>query len=187
MASEPLQQLRRNALMNLLRFDEASQARYAARVMISRLTQDVLRHYPQIYHACHLTHPRGRTNRYKLTDKDIVLLGHLDPTTPMLAGPLARHLGIGAPALSAQLQRLEERGYLSRRARPRDRRQVELRLTPLGAEAMATTSILDPGRVTALLVQLTPSERTRAVRGLALLARAARQLQVKYPKQKKPA
>lgn len=155
--------------------------------MITRLTQDVLRHYPQIYHACHLTHPRGRTNRYKLTDKDLVLLGHLDLIVPLLAGSLARHIGVGSPALSAHIQRLEERGYLSRRARLRDRRQVELRLTKLGAEAMATTSILDPGRVTALLVQLTPTERARAVRGLALLARAARQLQEKYPKQRKPA
>ena len=120
--------------------------------MITRFTQDVLRHYPQIYLACHLEHPRARTNRFRLTDKDIVLLGHLDRTTPMLAGQLARHLGVGAPALSAQLQRLELRDYLSRSVRPRDRRHVELRLTPLGAEALATTSILDPGRVTALLV-----------------------------------
>jgi DNA-binding MarR family transcriptional regulator len=153
--------------------------------MITRFTQDVLRHYPQIYLACHLEHPRARTNRFHLTDKDIVLLGHLDRTTPMLAGQLARHLGVGAPALSAQLQRLELRDYLSRSVRPRDRRHVELRLTPLGAEALATTSILDPGRVTALLAQLKPQERARAVRGLALLAQAARRLQFKFPKPKK--
>jgi DNA-binding MarR family transcriptional regulator len=153
--------------------------------MILRLTQDVLRHYPQIYLACHLEHPRARTNAFRLTDKDIVLLGHLDHDAPMLAGPLARHLGVGAPALSAQLTRLAARGFIARRPRPRDRRHVELRLTALGAEAMATTSILDPGRVTALLVQLKPAERARAVRGLALLAQAARQLQFKYPKQRK--
>lgn len=153
--------------------------------MILRFTQDVLRHYPQIYLACHLTHPRARTNEFRLTDKDIVLLGHLDHDTPMLAGALARHLGVGAPALSAQVARLEARGYLSRGAGRRDRRQVELRLTALGAEAMASTSILDPGRVTALLAQLKPAERARAVRGLALLAQAARQLQFKYPKQRK--
>ncbi|MEY2877870.1 MAG: hypothetical protein RLZZ15_250 [Verrucomicrobiota bacterium] len=153
--------------------------------MILRLTQDVLRHYPQVYFACHLAHPRPRTNEFRLTDKDIVLLGHLDHDAPMLAGPLARHLGVGAPALSAQLQRLEARGYLTRLPRPRDRRQIELRLTALGAEAVATTSILDPGRVTALLVQLKPADRGRAVRGLALLAQAARQLQFKYPRQRK--
>lgn len=153
--------------------------------MILRFTQDILRHYPQIYLACHLVHPRARTNAFHLTDRDIVLLGHLEHDTPMLAGELARHLGVGAPALSAQIRRLEARGYLDRRAGRRDRRHVELRLTALGAEAMASTSVLDPGRVTALLAQLTPADRTRAVRGLALLAQAARQLQFKYPKRRK--
>lgn len=152
--------------------------------MILQQTRDVLRHYPQIYLACHLEHVRPRSNKFRLTDKDVVLLGHLDLTAPVLAGPLARHLGLGAPALSAQLQRLQTRGFLTRRPRPSDRRAIELHLTPLGAEALATTSILDPGRITALLVQLTPRRRAQAVRGLALLAQAARQLQLKYPKKK---
>jgi DNA-binding MarR family transcriptional regulator len=151
--------------------------------MIRQHTRDVLRHYPQIYFACHLEHTRARTNQFRLTDKDIVLLGHLDLDSPVNATPLARHLGVGASTLTAQLQRLEALGYLSRKASPRDRRHAELRLTPLGADAMATTSILDPGRVAALLVQLKPAERARAVRGLALLAGAARRLQLKYPKQ----
>ena len=43
--------------------------------MMLRFTQDVLRHYPQIHLACHLAHPRARTNTFHLTDKDIVLLG----------------------------------------------------------------------------------------------------------------
>lgn len=153
--------------------------------MTLRLTQEVLRHYPQIYFACHLEHVRARSNQFRLTDRDVVLLGHLDRYEAILVGMLARHLGLGAPALSAQLQRLETRGFLARRPASRDRRHIELRLTALGAEAMATTSILDPGRVTALLVQLKPAERARAVRGLALLTRAARQLQLKYPKQRR--
>jgi DNA-binding MarR family transcriptional regulator len=150
--------------------------------MIRRLTRDVLRHYPQVYLACHLEHTRARTNRHRLTDKDVVLLGHLDEAAPIHAGRLARHLGVGSSTLSAQIQRLEQQGHLTRTPDPRDRRNVDLRLTTRGAEAMATTSILDPGRVTALLAQLSPSERTLAVGGLALLARAGRQLQLKYPK-----
>jgi DNA-binding MarR family transcriptional regulator len=154
--------------------------------MIRRLTDDVLRHYPQIYLACHLEHTRARTNRFRLTDKDVVLLGHLDVDAPLRAGRLARHLGIGSSTLSAQLQKLEQAGYLTRTPHARDRRNIDLRLTSLGAEAMATTSILDSNRVTALLVQLAPAERARAVAGLAALARAARQLQFKYPKPRKP-
>jgi DNA-binding MarR family transcriptional regulator len=152
--------------------------------MIRRLTRRILRHYPQIYLACHVAHTRARTNRFALTDKDVVLLGHLDEHTPLRAGPLARHLGIGAPALSAQLARLERLGYIVRTPHVRDRRRVDLLLAPLGAEALATTSILDPGRVTALLMQLSPEKRAAAVEGLALLAAAARRLQLKHPKRR---
>jgi len=147
--------------------------------MLRRLTHRLLRHYPQIYLACHVAHTRARTNRFGLTDRDVVLLGHLDEQAPLRAGPLARHLGIGAPALSAQLQRLAKLGYLTRTPAARDRRRLDLLLTPRGAEALATTSILDPNRVNALLLQLSPAQRTSAVDGLALLAMAARRLQLK--------
>jgi DNA-binding MarR family transcriptional regulator len=151
--------------------------------MLRQLTRDVLRHYPQIYFACHLEHTRARTNPHRLTDKDIVLLGHLDEREPIRAGRLAKHLGIRPSTLTAQMQRLENLGHLRRAPSARDRRQVDLRLTAAGAEALAATSILDPGRVNLLLMTLSPSERTLAVGGLDLLARAARQLQLKNPKQ----
>lgn len=150
--------------------------------MIRRLTRDVLRHYPQIYFSCHLEHTRARTNENGLADRDIVLLGHLDEREPMSPGLLARHLGIQPSTLSAQLQHLEKLGHLVRRPQPDDRRQLGLLITKKGADALAATSILDPGRVTVLLMQLSPEERVLAVGGLALLARASRQLQLKYPK-----
>lgn len=155
--------------------------------MIRSLTRDVLRHYPQIYFACHVEHTRARHNPHRLTDRDIVLLGHLDEKQPMRAGRLARHLGVGASTLTAQLQSLQRRGLITRRVSEEDRRQVNLHLTRTGSDAMAATSILDPGRVNLLLIALTPAERTLAVGGLALLARAARQLQLRNPKQKAPA
>ncbi|MBI2813504.1 MAG: MarR family transcriptional regulator [Opitutae bacterium] len=151
--------------------------------MIRRLTSEILRHYPQIYFACHLEHTRARTNAHRLADRDIVLLGHLDERLPLCAGQLARHLGVRPSTLSAQLQHLESLGHLARRAAPRDRRHTDLFLTKSGAAALAATSILDPGRVNVLLMQLSPEERTLAVGGLTLLARAARQLQLKCPKQ----
>src|ERR1041384_2060902 len=103
--------------------------------MIRRFTRDVPRHYPQIYLACHLGHPRSRTNFFRLTERDIVLLGHLDEKTPLRAGRLARHLGVNSSTLSAQIQRLEKEGHLTRKPDSRDRRNVDLRLTVQGAEA----------------------------------------------------
>src|SRR5688500_8365101 len=95
-----------------------------------------------------------------------------------LASPraLAAHLGVAASTLSAAIARLERLGYITSSAPESDKRQRELRLTAKGAEAMASTSVLDVDRVRALLELLQPRERKAAVRGLALLAAAARKM-----------
>ena len=135
------------------------------------------RHFPQIYLACHVDHVRAVSTPHRLSAKDSTLLCHLEEMRGMTAGQLARHLGVAASTLSAALVRLESLGYLTRRPRPRDRRTIELRLTDLGAEAMAATSVLDRRRVAGLLARLTAAECRRAIAGLALLARAAGELQ----------
>jgi len=109
------------------------------------------------------------------------LLAHLDPDAGMTMGRLARHLGIGAPSLSAAIRRMEALGYVSRSPRPRDRRIIELRLTAQGSEAMASTSLLDTRRVASMLARLPAADRRRATVGLALLARAADKLQLSSP------
>lgn len=89
---------------------------------------------------------------------------------------LAGHLGVVPSTLSAAITRLTKLGYIDSKTLPGDRRRKELRLTALGAEAMASTSVLDAKRVRALLNLLTSEERCSAVNGLAILARAARTL-----------
>jgi DNA-binding MarR family transcriptional regulator len=146
----------------------------------------VQRYYPQIYQACHLRHVRAVSTSFRLSARDSALLSHLDRTRAVTAGRLARHLGVAASTLSAALQRLVSLGYLTRTPRPRDRRRVGLLLTAEGVAAMAATSVLDPRRVAALLAQLTAAEARRAVAGLALLARAAGELQLSRPKRALP-
>ena len=63
-----------------------------------------------------------------------------------------------------------------RKPKESDRRQIELLLTAKGARAMAATSVLDAGRVAALIERIDPAEREYAVAGLRILARAAREL-----------
>jgi DNA-binding MarR family transcriptional regulator len=140
------------------------------------LVRDVQRYYPQIYLACHVDHVRARSTPYRLSSHDAALLAHLDTREPITAGQLASHLGVGRPALSETVKRLERLGYVQRSRRTGDRRTVDLRLTEAGAEAMAAGSVLDAERVARLLRRLKPAERVRAVRGLALLAKAARSL-----------
>jgi len=144
--------------------------------------REVLAAYPQIYHACHIQHPRRRTNPASLSARESWILGHLHSRRPMRAGDLARHLSLRPSTVSEAVKRLERLGYLTRRRVEGDRRRLDLYLTPRGAEAMKAGSVLDPGRVGMLLRELPPGDRVAAVRGLGLLARAARALNAAHPK-----
>jgi DNA-binding MarR family transcriptional regulator len=132
--------------------------------------------YPQIYLACHRDHKRARNTSSGISPRDSSILAHLHPQTPVTATALARHLGIGAPALSAALKRLVRLGYVVQGKDARDARVRPLRLSPQGARAMADSSVLEGSRVREVLRRLSAGERVRALEGLALLARASREL-----------
>ena len=137
---------------------------------------EVQRLYPQIYLACHVDHVRAVSTEWQLSSRDASVLAHLDRFAGVSPRALADHLGVKPSTLSATIARLAELGYLVSSAVDGDRRKRELRLTARGAEAMASTSVLDEGRVRELLGHLDTSERAAAVHGLALLARAAREM-----------
>ena len=132
--------------------------------------------YPQIYLACHRNHKLAANTGSGISARESTILAHLDTETPMTVTTLARHLGIGAPSLSAAIKRLVRLGYVVHQADDRDARRRPLRLSAAGVRAMADSSVLDSARVRAMLLWLRPEERARALEGLALLARAARRL-----------
>lgn len=138
--------------------------------------REILAAYPQIYHACHIQHPRRRTNAASLSARESWILGHLDPKRPMSAGALARHLSLRPSTVSEAITRLEKLGYVTRRPVDHDSRRQELFLTARGTEAMKAGSVLDADRVARLLDQLPAADRATAVRGLGLLAQGARAL-----------
>jgi DNA-binding MarR family transcriptional regulator len=137
---------------------------------------EVQRLYPQIYVACHTNHVRAVSTTWRISSQDASILVHLDHNSGLSPRKLASHLGVAPSTLSAALARLARLGYLTSKPSEKDRRQRELRLTPRGIEAIASTSVLDAERVRALLDKLKPNARKEALRGLALLAQAARQL-----------
>ena len=140
--------------------------------------RDVLRFYPQIYLACHVDHVRATSTEWQLSAHDSSILAHLDRRIPASPRSLAQHLGVRPSTLSAAIARLESLGYLSNTPSAEDRRKRELVLTERGAEAMASTSVLDRERVRTLLAGLPSADRAAAVRGLSLLAKAARGMRV---------
>ena len=140
---------------------------------------EVQRLYPQIYVACHNDHVRAASTEWRISSQDASILVHLDRETGLSPRALAQHLGVAPSTLSAAISRLSKLGYLSSEANAKDKRRRELRLTARGAEAIAATSVLDAERVRSLMKNLTGPERKAALRGLALLARAARQLKEK--------
>lgn len=140
------------------------------------LVGEIQRVYPQIYLACHVDHVRARSTEWRLSARDSSILAHLDRKAGMSPRALAAHLGVAASTLSAAITRLADLGYIKSDAPKTDKRQRQLRLTDLGAEAMAATSVLDRERVAALVKILTPNERQEVANGLNILGRAARQL-----------
>ena len=145
--------------------------------MHEQLVFEIQRLYPQIYLACHVGHVRAPSTKFSLSSNGASILAHLSLSKGTSPRALAGHLGVAPSTLSAALKRLAQLGYIANTPRSTDRRQRELWLTDLGAEAMRATSVLDADRVAQLLDKLMPQERKLAVRGLGLLARAARELE----------
>jgi DNA-binding MarR family transcriptional regulator len=153
--------------------------------MSPQLALIVQRSFPKIYLACHVDHVRTKSNRHHLSAHDSSILAHLDEVAPVVAGQLARHLGVSNSTLSAALKRLEALGHVERRPAAPDRRRFELRLTAAGSKAMSESSVLDTRRVNGLLAKLPPASCRRAIAGLALLADAAVAYQADAPRRKR--
>jgi DNA-binding MarR family transcriptional regulator len=135
---------------------------------------EIQRLYPQIYLACHNDHVRAASTSWRISSQDASVLVHLDRNAGIRPSALAKHLAVAPSTLSATISRLEKLGYLSSKPAESDKRQRELRLTERGGEAIAATSVLNAERVRAIIKKLTTAERRAVVRGLGLLARAAR-------------
>lgn len=143
--------------------------------MHDRATRELLEHYPRIFFACHSRHVRDPGSRRVLSAHQASILDHLDEVEPTRVLDLARHMGVTASTMSIAVERLARHGYVIRSRDPQDGRRVNLTLSAAGVRVRDAQSVLDPHRVRAMLGRLEPGERRQALRGLALLARAARE------------
>ena len=144
----------------------------------------VLEQYPRIFFACHTRHRRDPRSKRLLSAHQGSILDHLDNVEPTGLTDLARHMGVTASTMSLSVDRLERGGFVRRQRDPRDGRRVGLRLTPAGVRVKEAQSVLEPERVRGMLAQLGGPERAAALRGLALLARAAQRYMESGPRKR---
>jgi MarR family transcriptional regulator, organic hydroperoxide resistance regulator len=136
----------------------------------------VLRCYPQIYFACHRRHVRDEKTQNVISAHQASILDHLDDVEGTSVLDLARHMGVTASTMSLTADRLERGGYVRRERSKQDARRVDLRLTPAGVRIKRQQKVLEPELISAMLGKLDEKRRKKALRGLELLAEAAREL-----------
>ena len=133
--------------------------------------------YPKIYFACHMRHVQDHASRTKvLSAHQASILDHLDAVEPTAVNDLANHMGVTPSTMSLHLDKLESGGYVRRVRSRTDARRVELRLTPAGVRIKQQQKVLDPRLVDLMLANLSELDRRKALDGLELLAKAARDL-----------
>ena len=131
--------------------------------------------YPQVYYACHVRHTRKKSNPFHLSTRDAEILVHLSRSVPTSLSSLARHMDLAASTLSEAVSKLVGHGYLVKMPRVGDdRRQVGIVLTPKGVSAVRASSVLEAGRLKAVLGRLSARDRDAVVTGLTQLAQACR-------------
>ena len=81
-------------------------------------------------------------------------------------------MGIAKSTFSEALDGLEELGFALRQSDASDARNTLILRTPAGTRAISDGSVLESVRPRELLARLTCEERTRAIEGLELIARA---------------
>ena len=136
----------------------------------------MVRCYPQIYFACHRRHVRDKNSKAVLSAHQASVLDHLDDVEGTNLMELARHMGVTASTMSLMVDRLERGGYVTRERSKEDGRRVVLLLTPEGTRIKRQQSVLEPKLVEAMLGRLDQNRRQEALRGLELLAEAAREV-----------
>src|ERR1700722_4887223 len=136
----------------------------------------VLKCYPQIYFACHRRHGRDEKTGVVLSAHQASVLDHLDDMDGTNLLELARHMGVTASTMSLMVDRLERGGHVTRERSKEDGRRVVLRLTPAGVRIKRQQNVLEPNLVEAMLGNLSEQQRDDALRGLELLAEAAREV-----------
>jgi DNA-binding MarR family transcriptional regulator len=90
---------------------------------------------------------------------------------PMAAGQLGRRVGLSPASITHLLDRLEERGLVSRRRSAADRRCVEVHATEAGQRFTGETRVFRGSRIHCAVEAMAPEGRARLAAALEDLVR----------------
>ena len=133
------------------------------------VTETVRGLFPAIYRGAHYrSDPASGLPRRMLA-----ALQHLFLSGPLTVGEQAEYHEVSRPTMTELVDRLEERGLVSRMPDDRDRRRVFVWLTDLGLQtAERSLQVLDPDLVVTAVKHLTVGERRHLVLGMQALVRS---------------
>jgi len=118
---------------------------------------------------------RGVSDNRDLSLTAVAVLGSLDRLGPARITSLAAAEGVSQPSMTQLIQRLEQRGLVTRTSDPADGRVALAGLTPAGRQALAARRRRNAARVAGLLADLPPDQVRDLARSLAAVLPAIRE------------
>ena len=125
-------------------------------------------YWTSIYYHLHYTHQE------KITHQTIRLLQHIDKSSSVGIREIADYLTISHNTASEHVKRSIEKGYVYKNRDIQDERKVILHLTEAGKDILKRNSSLDEEKISAILREMTVSEKQLIQQAFQLLSERAK-------------
>ncbi|MBT2254590.1 MarR family winged helix-turn-helix transcriptional regulator [Priestia megaterium] len=125
-------------------------------------------YWTSIYYHLHYTHQE------KITHQTIRLLQHIDKSSSVGIKEIADYLHVSHNTASEHVKRNIDKGYVYKNRGIHDERKVILHLTEAGKDLLKRNSSLDEEKVSAILREMTASEKQLIQQAFQLLSERAK-------------
>ncbi|WP_129709646.1 MarR family winged helix-turn-helix transcriptional regulator [Priestia megaterium] len=125
-------------------------------------------YWTSIYYHLHYTHQE------KITHQTIRLLQHIDKSSSVGIKEIADYLHVSHNTASEHVKRNIDKGYVYKNRDIQDERKVILHLTEAGKDLLKRNSSLDEEKVSAILREMTASEKQLIQQAFQLLSERAK-------------
>ncbi|MDP9723699.1 DNA-binding MarR family transcriptional regulator [Priestia aryabhattai] len=125
-------------------------------------------YWTSIYYHLHYTHQE------KITHQTIRLLQYIDKSSSVGIKEIADYLHVSHNTASEHVKRNIDKGYVYKNRDIHDERKVILHLTEAGKDLLKRNSSLDEEKVSAILREMTASEKQLIQQAFQLLSERAK-------------